>query len=158
MPYITISTSGGARMQEGTLALMQLVKTCAAVERLALAGVPFISVMSDPTTGGVFASFAALGDVNVAEPNALIGFAGARVAAGTTGDELPEGFQRAEFLFRHGFIDQVVPRAELRDRLALLLDYLQPRRERLPVGPADGRDRRSPADGDGSNDAESIRG
>ncbi len=158
MPYITISTSGGARMQEGTLALMQLVKTCAAVERLALAGVPFISVMSDPTTGGVFASFAALGDVNVAEPNALIGFAGARVAAGTTGDELPEGFQRAEFLFRHGFIDQVVPRAELRDRLALLLDYLQPRRERLPVGPTDGRDRRSPADGDGSNDAESIRG
>ena len=158
IPYITISTSGGARMQEGTLALMQLVKTCAAVERLALAGVPFISVMSDPTTGGVFASFAALGDVNVAEPNALIGFAGARVAAGTTGDELPEGFQRAEFLFRHGFIDQVVPRAELRDRLALLLDYLQPRRERLPAGPADGRERRSPADGDGSNDAESIRG
>jgi acetyl-CoA carboxylase beta subunit len=94
----------------------------------------------------------------VAEPNALIGFAGARVAAGTTGDELPEGFQRAEFLFRHGFIDQVVPRAELRDRLALLLDYLQPRRERLPVGPTDGRDRRSPADGDSSNDAESIRG
>lgn len=158
VPYITISTSGGARMQEGTLALMQLVKTCAAVERLALAGVPFISVMSDPTTGGVFASFAALGDVNVAEPNALIGFAGARVAAGTTGDELPEGFQRAEFLFRHGFIDQVVPRAELRDRLALLLGYLQPRRERLPVEPSDGRGRRSPADGDGSNDAESIRG
>jgi acetyl-CoA carboxylase carboxyl transferase subunit beta len=158
IPYITISTSGGARMQEGTLALMQLVKTCAAVERLALAGVPFISVMSDPTTGGVFASFAALGDVNVAEPNALIGFAGARVAAGTTGDELPEGFQRAEFLFRHGFIDQVVPRADLRDRLALLLDYLQPRRERLPLGPADGRDRPSPTDGDDSNDAESIRG
>jgi len=158
VPYVTISTSGGARMQEGTLALMQLVKTCAAVERLALAGVPFISVMSDPTTGGVFASFAALGDVNVAEPNALIGFAGARVAAGTTGDELPEGFQRAEFLFRHGFIDQVVPRAELRDRLALLLGYLQPRRERLPVEPSDGRGRRSPADGDGSNDAESIRG
>jgi acetyl-CoA carboxylase carboxyl transferase subunit beta len=158
MPYITISTSGGARMQEGTLALMQLVKTCAAIERLARAGVPFISVMSDPTTGGVFASFAALGDVNVAEPNALIGFAGARVAAGTTGDELPDGFQRAEFLFRHGFIDQVVPRAELRDRLALLLDYLQPRRERLPLGPADDRDRRPSADGDGSNDAESIRG
>ena len=78
-------------------------------------GVPYISVMSDPTTGGVFASFAALGDVNLAEPNALIGFAGARVAAGTTGDELPEGFQSAEFLFRHGFLDEVVPRAELRD-------------------------------------------
>ena len=118
-------------MQEGTLALMQLVKTCAAVERLARAGVPFISVMSDPTTGGVFASFAALGDVNLAEPNALIGFAGARVAAGTTGDELPEGFQRAEFLFRHGFIDQVVPRSELRPRLVASLRYLRPRVERL---------------------------
>jgi acetyl-CoA carboxylase carboxyl transferase subunit beta len=103
VPLITIATSGGARMQEGTLALMQLVKTCAAVERLADAGVPFISILSDPTTGGVFASFAALGDVNIAEPNALIGFAGARVAAGTTGDELPEGFQRAEFLYSMGY-------------------------------------------------------
>ena len=127
IPYIAISTSGGARMQEGTLALMQLVKTCAAVERLALAGVPYISILSDPTTGGVFASFAALGDVNIAEPNALIGFAGARVAAGTTGDELPEGFQRSEFLFRHGFLDLVVPRAELREEVARLLTYLQPR-------------------------------
>jgi len=160
---ITISTSGGARMQEGTLALMQLVKTCAAVERLAQAGVPFISVMSDPTTGGVFASFAALGDINLAEPNALIGFAGARVAAGTTGDELPEGFQSAEFLYRHGFIDQVVPRSELRDRLALLLGYLQARSERIPG--ADGRTR---LDGRGdrmrrdhieaSLDAEAVRG
>jgi acetyl-CoA carboxylase carboxyl transferase subunit beta len=127
IPYIAISTSGGARMQEGTLALMQLVKTCAAVERLAHAGVPYISIMSDPTTGGVFASFAALGDVNIAEPNALIGFAGARVAAGTTGDELPEGFQRSEFLFRHGFLDQVVPRSELRETLAVLLGYLTAR-------------------------------
>ena len=116
IPYIAISTSGGARMQEGTLALMQLVKTCAAVERLAQAGVPYISILSDPTTGGVFASFSALGDVNIAEPNALIGFAGARVAAGTTGDELPEGFQRSEFLFKHGFVDLVVPRGELRER------------------------------------------
>ena len=154
IPYVTVGTSGGARMQEGTLALMQLVKTCAAVERLAAAGVPYISVMSDPTTGGVFASFAALGDVNLAEPNALIGFAGARVAAGTTGDELPEGFQRAEFLFRHGFVDEVVPRAELRDRLTLLLRYLQPRPERLPGGPGDGsradlRGRRS-SEGDGA--------
>ena len=91
VPYITVSASGGARMQEGTLALMQLTKTCAAVERLADAGVPFISVMSDPTTGGVFASFAALGDVNIAEPNALIGFAGARVAAGTTGGHPARG-------------------------------------------------------------------
>jgi acetyl-CoA carboxylase beta subunit len=96
-------------MQEGTLALMQLAKTCAALGRLADAGVPFISVMTDPTTGGVYASFAALGDVNLAEPNALIGFAGARVAAGTIAEELPDGFQRAEFLFEHGFVDQVVP-------------------------------------------------
>ena len=93
---------------------------------LAVAGIPFISVMSDPTTGGVFASFAALGDVNIAEPNALVGFAGARVAAGTTGGTLPEGFQRAEFLYRHGFVDLVVPRAELRATLASLLTYLTP--------------------------------
>jgi len=86
-----------------------------------------VSIMTDPTTGGVFASFAALGDVNLAEPNALIGFAGARVAAGTIAEALPPGFQRAEFLFEHGFVDQVVPRAELRDRLALLLGYLRPR-------------------------------
>jgi acetyl-CoA carboxylase carboxyl transferase subunit beta len=127
VPFVAISTSGGARMQEGTLALMQMVKTCAAVERLALEGVPYISILSDPTTGGVFASFSALGDVNIAEPNALIGFAGARVAAGTTGDELPEGFQRSEFLFRHGFLDRVVPRADLRTEVARLLRYLQPR-------------------------------
>ena len=161
--YIAISTSGGARMQEGTLALMQLVKTCAAVERLAHAGVPFVSVMSDPTTGGVFASFAALGDVNLAEPNALIGFAGARVAAGTTGDELPEGFQSAEFLYRHGFIDQVVPRAELRDRLALLLRFLQPRPERIPAldpaGRMDGDGARQRRDGsEAGRDAEAVRG
>ena len=104
-------------MQEGTLALMQLAKTLAALERLRPAGVPFISVLSDPTTGGVFASFAAVGDVNIAEPNALIGFAGARVPAGTIAQELPEGFQRAEFLFRHGFVDRVVARPELRDEL-----------------------------------------
>jgi acetyl-CoA carboxylase carboxyl transferase subunit beta len=161
VPYITISTSGGARMQEGTLALMQLVKTCAAVERLAQAGVPYISVLSDPTTGGVFASFAALGDVNIAEPDALIGFAGARVAAGTTGDELPEGFQRAEFLYRHGFIDQVVPRAELRERLILLLSYLRARPERLPAASgteAAAGPRRPSSDGDGGSHVEAIRG
>jgi acetyl-CoA carboxylase carboxyl transferase subunit beta len=167
LPCIAISTSGGARMQEGTLALMQLVKTCAAVERLGQAGVPFISVMSDPTTGGVFASFAALGDINLAEPNALIGFAGARVAAGTTGDELPEGFQRAEFLFRHGFIDQVVPRSELRQRLIDCLRYLQPRTERLlsdrepsagsgRKGSRNGRRAVEPADVD--SDTEAVRG
>jgi acetyl-CoA carboxylase carboxyl transferase subunit beta len=113
-------------MQEGTLALMQLAKTVAATERLRLAGVPFVSIMSDPTTGGVFASFAALGDVNLAEPNALIGFAGARVNAGTIGGELPDGFQRAEFLFRHGFVDRVVHRTELRSELAALLAFLEP--------------------------------
>jgi acetyl-CoA carboxylase carboxyl transferase alpha subunit/acetyl-CoA carboxylase carboxyl transferase beta subunit len=123
-PLIVVSASGGARMQEGTLALMQLAKTLAAIERLAGAGVPFISVLSDPTTGGVFASFAAVGDVNIAEPNALIGFAGARVSAGTIATELPPGFQRAEFLFGHGFIDRVVPRADLHDELAALLRAL----------------------------------
>jgi acetyl-CoA carboxylase carboxyl transferase subunit beta len=126
LPLIIISASGGARMQEGTLSLMQLAKTVAALGRLADAGVPFISLMTDPTTGGVFASFAALGDVNVAEPNSLIGFAGARVAAGTIAEELPEGFQRAEFLFEHGFVDMVVPRAKLRETLIALLRYLKP--------------------------------
>jgi acetyl-CoA carboxylase carboxyl transferase subunit beta len=129
LPLIVVSASGGARMQEGTLALMQLVKTVAAIERLRDARVPFISVMSDPTTGGVFASFAALGDVNLAEPNALIGFAGARVQAGTIAQELPAGFQRSEFLYEHGFVDRVVHRSELRSELALLLDYL------VAVGP-----------------------
>jgi acetyl-CoA carboxylase carboxyl transferase subunit beta len=126
IPLIVVSASGGARMQEGTFALMQLAKTVAATERLRMAAVPFISIMSDPTTGGVFASFAALGDVNLAEPNALIGFAGARVSAGTIGGELPDGFQRAEFLFRHGFVDRVVPRGELRAEVAALLAFLQP--------------------------------
>jgi acetyl-CoA carboxylase carboxyl transferase subunit beta len=126
LPLVIVSASGGARMQEGTLALMQLVKTCAALERLRAAGVPYISVMSDPTTGGVFASYAVLGDVNLAEPNALIGFAGARVSAGTIAQELPPGFQRAEFLFDHGFVDRVVHRRELRGEIAGLLRYLVP--------------------------------
>ena len=124
IPLVVVSASGGARMQEGTLALMQLAKTLAAIERLRMAGVPFISVLSDPTTGGVFASFAAVGDVNVAEPNALIGFAGARVSAGTIAQELPPGFQRAEFLFSHGFVDRVVARPDLRDELIGLLRLL----------------------------------
>ena len=126
VPLVVVSASGGARMQEGTLALMQLAKTVGAIGRLDAAGVPFISVMTDPTTGGVFASFAALGDVNVAEPNALIGFAGSRVAAGTIAESLPPGFQRSEFLFTHGFVDLVVPRHQLRDELARLLEYLRP--------------------------------
>ncbi len=126
IPLVIVSSSGGARMQEGTLSLMQLAKTMAAIERLRAGGVPYVSVMTDPTTGGVFASFAAVGDVNLAEPNALIGFAGARVSANTTGEELPPGFQRSEFLFSHGFVDRVVQRAELRAELALLLRYLVP--------------------------------
>ena len=126
IPLVIVSASGGARMQEGTLALMQLAKTMAALERLRTAGVPFISVLSDPTTGGVFASFAAVGDVNIGEPNALIGFAGARVNAGTIAQELPSGFQRSEFLFEHGFIDRVVPRGDLRKEVAGVLRYLVP--------------------------------
>jgi acetyl-CoA carboxylase carboxyl transferase subunit beta len=134
IPLVIVSASGGARMQEGTLALMQLVKTIAALEALRAAGLPFISVLADPTTGGVFASFAALGDVNVAEPNALIGFAGARVSAGTIAEELPPGFQRAEFLFAHGFVDRIVPRPELRDELSAILDVLAtpPAVDRVP--------------------------
>lgn len=154
IPYIAVSTSGGARMQEGTLALMQLVKTCAAVERLSRAGVPYISILSDPTTGGVFASFSALGDVNIAEPNALIGFAGARVAAGTTGDELPEGFQRSEFLFEHGFVDLVVERAQLRSEVSRLLRYLQPQEARHH----NGQNGAAPGDDRAGADAEAIRG
>ena len=126
VPLVIVSASGGARMQEGTMALMQLAKTMAALERLRAADVPYVSVMSDPTTGGVFASYAAMGDVNLAEPNALIGFAGARVGAGTIGQELPPGFQRSEFLYRHGFVDRVVHRSELRAELAAILRYLVP--------------------------------
>ncbi len=132
IPLVVVSASGGARMQEGTLALMQLAKTLAALERLRAAGVPFVSVLTDPTTGGVFASFAAVGDLNVAEPNALIGFAGSRVSAGTIAQELPEGFQRSEFLFDHGFIDRVVERAALRAELNRLLHLLPVRADPSP--------------------------
>jgi len=136
IPLVVVSASGGARMQEGTLALMQLAKTVAVLERVRASRVPFISVMSDPTTGGVFASYAVLGDVNLAEPNALIGFAGARVAAGTIAQELPPGFQRTEFLFEHGFVDRVVHRRALRGELAALLRFLRvPALELQPVGP-----------------------
>jgi len=139
IPLIVVSASGGARMQEGTLALMQLAKTCAILERVRAAGVPYISVMSDPTTGGVFASYAVLGDVNLAEPNALIGFAGARVSAGTIAQELPPGFQRSEFLFEHGFVDRVVNRRALRGEIAGLLRFMRP-----PELPADTRSAFSP--------------
>ncbi len=125
MPLVIVSASGGARMQEGTLALMQLAKTCAALDRLAAAGIPYVSVMTDPTTGGVFASYAVLGDVNLAEPEALIRFAGERVTSGTIAVELPPDYQRAEFLLEHGFLDRVVPRDRLRDELVTILGYLR---------------------------------
>jgi acyl-CoA carboxylase subunit beta len=137
MPLIIVSSSGGARMQEGTYALMQLAKTLAAIERLRAAGVPFFSLLTDPTTGGVFASYAAVGDVNLAEPNALIGFAGARVSAGTIAQELPPGFQRSEFLFEHGFVDRVVQRADLRAELGRLLRLLRPAERATAVSDVD---------------------
>jgi acetyl-CoA carboxylase carboxyl transferase subunit beta len=111
-------------MQEGTISLLQLAKTTAALGRLNEAGIPFISILTDPTTGGVLASFASLGDVILAEPGALIGFAGARVASGTVGEELPEGFQSAERLLEHGFVDAVVARSQLRTTVARLLRVL----------------------------------
>jgi acetyl-CoA carboxylase carboxyl transferase subunit beta len=121
LPLILFSASGGARMQEGMLSLMQMAKTSAALERFSRRGGLYISVLTDPTTGGVTASFASLGDITLAEPGALIGFAGPRVIEQTIRQTLPEGFQRAEFLLEHGFVDQVVPRKELRDVLARLL-------------------------------------
>ena len=121
LPLILFSASGGARMQEGILSLMQMAKTAAALERFSQKGGVYLSVLTDPTTGGVTASFASLGDVILAEPGALIGFAGPRVIRQTIHQTLPEGFQRAEFLQEHGFVDEVVPRAELRETLARLL-------------------------------------
>ncbi|MDE3111828.1 MAG: acetyl-CoA carboxylase carboxyltransferase subunit beta [Chloroflexota bacterium] len=126
-PLVVVSASGGARMQEGTLALMQMAKILSAVSRLGDAGIPYISVLTDPTTGGVLASFASLGDVVLAEPKAYIGFSGARVTDQTIGERLPAGFQRAEFVLEHGFIDQVVPRAQLKERIAFFLAALRPK-------------------------------
>jgi acetyl-CoA carboxylase carboxyl transferase subunit beta len=122
-PLITLSASGGARMQEGILSLMQMAKTSAALARLAEVGQLHISILTHPTTGGVTASFASLGDVILAEPKALIGFAGPRVIRETINQELPEGFQRAEFLEAHGFVDRVVSRRELRDTVSTLLQF-----------------------------------
>ncbi len=124
LPLIIVSASGGARMQEGILSLMQMAKISAALMRLRDAGVPYISVLTDPTTGGVTASFAMLGDLNIAEPGALIGFAGPRVIEQTIRQSLPEGFQRSEFLLEHGFLDLVVPRPELKSTLARCLRHL----------------------------------
>lgn len=124
IPFICFSASGGARMQESLFSLMQMAKTSAALERLSQRGLPYISVMTDPTMGGVSASFAMLGDVNLAEPNALIGFAGPRVIEQTVREKLPEGFQRSEFLLEHGALDMIVDRRDLRDRIADLLSIL----------------------------------
>jgi acetyl-CoA carboxylase carboxyl transferase subunit beta len=123
-PIIIISASGGARMMEGVVSLMQLAKISAALARLDEARVPYISVLTDPTTGGVTASFAMLGDLNIAEPGALIGFAGPRVIEQTIGQKLPEGFQRSEFLLEHGFLDAVVPRKDLKSFISTSLDLL----------------------------------
>ena len=124
IPLVCFSASGGARMQEALTSLMQLAKTSAVLGRLRSAGIPYISVLTDPTTGGVSASLAMLGDVNLAEPGALIGFAGPRVIEQTVREVLPEGFQRSEFLLEHGMIDQIVDRREMRDRIATLLDLM----------------------------------
>jgi len=125
-PLIVVSSSGGARMHEGALSLMQMAKTSAAVARLRQARVPFISILADPCTGGVSASFAAQGDLTLAEPGALIGFAGPRVIESTIRTTLPEGFQRAEFLVEKGFIDRIVDRRKMRDELIALLSYVAP--------------------------------
>ena len=122
--FICISASGGARMQEGLLSLMQMAKTSAALTKLSQAGLPYISVLTDPTMGGVSASFAMLGDIIIAEPNALIGFAGPRVIEQTVRETLPEGFQRAEFLVEHGAVDLIIDRREMRQRLAGMLSCL----------------------------------
>jgi acetyl-CoA carboxylase carboxyl transferase subunit beta len=126
VPYIIFTASGGARMQEAILSLMQLPRTTVAIAQLKEAGLPYIVVLTDPTTGGVTASYAMLGDVQLAEPGALIGFAGQRVIEQTIREKLPEGFQRAEYLLDHGMIDMVVPRPELKAKLALLISYLAP--------------------------------
>lgn len=123
-PLLVVSCSGGARMQEGAQSLMQMAKISAALARLGEAGLPFVSILTDPTTGGVTASFAMLGDLNVAEPRALIGFAGPRVIEQTIREKLPEGFQRSEFLLEHGMLDMVVPRAELKERVVTALRHL----------------------------------
>ena len=124
MPLICFSTSGGARMQEALLSLMQMAKTSAALAKMSEKGLPYISVLTDPTMGGVSASLAMLGDVNVAEPKALIGFAGPRVIEQTVRETLPEGFQRSEFLLEKGAIDVIIDRREMRDRLHSILSKL----------------------------------
>lgn len=125
MPFVMISKSGGARMMEAAFSLMQLAKTSVKLVQLAEAKLPYISLCTDPTTGGTTASYAMLGDINISEPGALIGFAGPRVVRDTTGKDLPEGFQTAEFLLEHGFLDFITPRKELKDKVNLYIDLIQ---------------------------------
>jgi acetyl-CoA carboxylase carboxyl transferase subunit beta len=125
MPFVMISKSGGARMMEAALSLMQLAKTSAKLAQLADAGIPYISLCTDPTTGGTTASYAMLGDINISEPGALIGFAGPRVVKEATGKELPEGFQTAEFLQEHGFLDFIVHRRDLKKKINLYIDLIE---------------------------------
>ncbi|MGP1569811.1 MAG: acetyl-CoA carboxylase carboxyltransferase subunit beta [Eubacteriales bacterium] len=122
LPVVVFATSGGARMQEGIMALMQMAKTAAAVKRHSEAGLLYICVMTNPTTGGVFASFAGLGDIHIAEPDALLGFAGPRVIEQTIGEKLPQGFQRAKFQYEHGMVDMIVERSDMRKTLAKLIE------------------------------------
>jgi acetyl-CoA carboxylase carboxyl transferase subunit beta len=124
IPFVMISKSGGARMMEAAYSLMQLAKTSAKLAQLAEAKIPYISLCTDPTTGGTTASYAMLGDVNISEPGALIGFAGPRVVRDTTGKDLPDGFQTAEFVMDHGFLDFIAPRKELKDKINLYLDLI----------------------------------
>ena len=125
LPFLMISKSGGARMMEASLSLMQLVKTSAKLAQLAEVGIPYISLCTDPTTGGTTASYAMLGDVNFAEPNALVAFAGPRVVKDTTGKELPPGFQRSEFVLEHGFLDKIIERKNLKKQINLYIDLIQ---------------------------------
>lgn len=147
-PLIAITASGGARMQEGILSLMQMPRSTIAVDQVKEAGLPYIVILTDPTTGGVSASFAMLGDVQLAEPGAIIGFAGQRVIKETIREDLPEGFQRAEYLYDHGMVDMVVPRKEMRPTLIRLIDLLlrrTPAAEVIPIS----KDKEEPAkDGD----------
>jgi acetyl-CoA carboxylase carboxyl transferase subunit beta len=136
LPLIIVSCSGGARMMEGALSLMQMAKVCAALARLDRAGLPFISILTDPTTGGVTASFAMLGDLNIAEPKALIGFAGPRVIEQTIRQKLPEGFQRSEFLIEHGMLDLIVDRREMKALLAEALRFMRAQSAALLPSPS----------------------